>query len=369
MKFKWFRKTLFILLWLNVHASFAQQAPHHALSLSAVLGAHILPENDRALNDAITGFDFTYGTDLSSRDERWVHILNARRFGIGLFFRDLNRLDGHLDTSANSFGKAYGATMSVSFQLAKAGPFTFNFVPSAGLSYISKSYFTHPDNRFIGSHLNQVLKAALQLEVPLGASWDLLADMHLLHLSNGGFNIPNSGINSANVSLGVQSRFGKQPERGHKSNFKALERNTIEFTAGIGRRGVYEQKSGMAKSAFYGGYNYRLNEVFDLRGGLNAVYYHTVFDPDRNNETYQHYGTSYDPWRIGLSLGLGMRMNRVELKGMVGRYLHYNSLHDISYYWNAGGLYYLSPRLGIQSTLHMHRFQADFVDLGLAVKI
>ncbi|MFS8616914.1 MAG: acyloxyacyl hydrolase [Solitalea sp.] len=369
MKFIRISGTLCTLLWLQAALVYGQQSPAYSLSFSPAIGAHILPENDRALNDLIVGADLTYGMSLQNRRDPWIERLNAREFGISLFFRDLNRLDGHLDTSANSFGKAYGAAISLDFQLAKAGPVTFHFIPSAGIAYITKNYFTHPDNRFIGSHLNQMLKAALQLEVPLGETFDLLANVHVLHLSNGGFNIPNSGINSGNVSLGVKSRFKTENAREPRRVFRQLDRNTVELAAGIGRRGVYQRRRGIARAGFYGGYNYRLNEVIDLRGGLNAAYYGTVFDPQRRNETYQHFGSSYDPWRLGLSLGVGVKMSRVEVRGMAGRYLHFNSLHDISYYWNAGGTFFLSPHWGVQSTLHMHRFQADFVDLGLAVKI
>src|SRR3546814_17912305 len=118
----------------------------------------------------------------------------------------------------------------------------------------------------------------------------------------------------------------------------------------------------MFKSGNYAGYNYRLKPLIDIKGVLNAVYYYTVFDPERHRETYQHYGTSYDRWRLGLSLGAAVKMGRFEVKGLFGRYLHYNSYHDIHYYWNSGLSYFFTPHLGMQSTLHMHRFQADFVD-------
>lgn len=357
------------LFQLSPEAGFAQEFPRRSLSLSPVLGTHILPENKSSLNDLIPGFDLRYGFNLRGREDKWMDLLNAREFGINLIFRDLNRLDGHQDTSANSFGKAYGIAASLDFELLDAGGVRFYFVPSVGLSYVSKSYFTHPDNRFIGSHLNQLLQAALQMEVPLGERYSLLAGVHVLHLSNGGFNIPNSGINTGNVSVGLKSHFGRTPYRREKDNFEPLGRNSIELRAGIGRRGVYEEHKGSLKSGFYAGYNYRINEVLDLRGGLNAVYTGTVYDPERRRETYQHYGSSYDRWRLGLSLGAAVKMGRLEAQGMFGRYLHYNSFHDIGFYWNAGGTYFLTPRLGLQTTLHMHRAQADFVDFGLAVKI
>src|SRR3546814_9515724 len=60
------------------------------------------------------------------------------------------------------------------FELGHAGPVHFYFVPALGISYVSNTYFTHSDNRFIGSHLNQLLKAALQMEITLGENFGLL---------------------------------------------------------------------------------------------------------------------------------------------------------------------------------------------------
>src|SRR3546814_16879513 len=97
------------------------------------------------------------------------------------------------------------------FELGHAGPVHFYFVPALGISYVSNTYFTHSDNRFIGSHLNQLLKAALQMEIPLGENFGLLANVHVLHISTGGFNITTSGLNTGNISIGLRYLFGRNP--------------------------------------------------------------------------------------------------------------------------------------------------------------
>src|SRR5690606_36767636 len=166
MKFIRISGTLCTLLWLQSALVYGQQSPAYSLSVSPAIGAHILPENDRALNDLIVGAGLTYGMSLENRRDPWIERLHAREFGISLFFRDLNRLDGHLDTSASSLGKAYGAAISLDFQLAKAGAVTSHFIPWTAIAYIPKNDVAQPDDRSIGSRLNQMLKAALQLEVP-----------------------------------------------------------------------------------------------------------------------------------------------------------------------------------------------------------
>src|SRR5690606_7133532 len=132
---------------------------------------------------------------LSGREDDWMHILRAREAGLSFIYRNFDRLDGYLDTSAHSFGQSFGLAAQLEIALLETRSFRISLIPAVGISYISKNFFTDPDNRFIGSHLNQTLKAALQVEVPVSEQFSIIANAHVLHLSNGGFNIPNSGLN------------------------------------------------------------------------------------------------------------------------------------------------------------------------------
>src|SRR3546814_894186 len=107
----------------------AQESPRYSLSFSPVLGTHLLPENEHVFNDAIPGVDITYGFRLDGEENTWADLLNAREVGLSFSFRDFSRLAGHLDTSANSFGKAYGLAARMEFELGHAGPVHFYFVP------------------------------------------------------------------------------------------------------------------------------------------------------------------------------------------------------------------------------------------------
>src|SRR3546814_16776704 len=109
------------------------------------------------------------------------------------------------------------------------------------------------------------------MEIALGDNFGLLSNVHVLNISNGGFYIPNSELNTGNISLGLRSRFGRNPTSVTSGNatrhFTPLEGNSMEILAGIVRRGVYESHDGMFKSGIYAGYNYRLNPVIDIKGG------------------------------------------------------------------------------------------------------
>src|SRR3546814_19519042 len=113
------------------------------------------------------------------------------------------------------------------------------------------------------------------MEIPLGENFGHLANVHVLYISNGGFNIPNSGLNTGNISLGSRSRFGRNTTSVTSGNatrhFTPLEGNSMEILAGLGRRGVCASYDGMFKSGIYAGSTYGLNLVIDITSDVSGV--------------------------------------------------------------------------------------------------
>ncbi len=258
----------------------------------------------------------------------------------------------------------------IDLELAKIGKAKINFTPAIGLSYTNKNYFTNYQNRFLGSHINESIKADLGVELPLNEHSALMAGLGFLHLSNGGVIIPNGGLNTGNVYIGLKLSNPSAFTSIRKSTYETLQKNSFELSLGIGKRGVYQEKNkGYYKSGSYLGYNYYLNDFISLKGGLDAIYYYTVYDPN-DQKTFQNYGTSYDRWRTGISTGADLNLWRVTVTGQIGKYLHYNRyFKTASWYWAFGPTLNLTPHIGIQAKTYMHFAQADFVNYGLAFRI
>lgn len=362
----------FILtLFLNPLDARAQQSyPGDSFETRLVLGSHAIGGQGGALQDKLYGIDVSYQKSIRHITDNWAKRANAQSAGIGFVFRDLQYLKGHADTSAKSFGQAYGVVGQADFQLLKSGGTSVNFRPAIGFAYLSKTFFTDKRNRFIGSHLNEILKADLSVQMPLSAKVDLVAGAGYLHYSNGGFSIPNSGINMLSLSTGLRFKNADLQKKEYKTNFSQLAKNTFEINLGIGRRGVYESREGLLKSGLYAGYNFFINDILTLKSGFDAVYYYKVFDG--TIQTFQHYGTSNDKWRTGLSIGAETTLWRLALNAQVGKYLHYNSYseyEDINWFWTTGLVYYVSPHVGLQAKTYLHGSQADFINYGLVFKM
>ncbi len=355
-------------LLLTSHSFSQTLYPGNSFEARFVIGSHALGAPDGALQDRLYGLDVSYQTDISHITDYWAKLFKAQSAGVGLLYRDLQYLKGFRDTSANAFGQAFGMVGQADFRVFKSGEFTVNFKPAIGLSYLNKTFFTDKRNRFIGSHLNQVIKADLSAQLGLNARLDLIAGAGFLHFSNGGYNIPNSGINMLSLSAGL--RFKKAPlqKNEYHTGYLPIAKSSFELNVGIGRRGIFEQHGGLLKSGVFAGYNWYLNKAFSFKTGFDAVYYYTVFDGDI--KTFQYYGTSNDQWRTGLSAGPEVSIWRFGLNAQLGKYLHFNRYYeDIKWFWTTGLVYQLTPNVGLQAKTYFHRSQADFINYGLVFKL
>lgn len=366
-------KTLQILCALIGFIAFpylakAQHLSGDLLEGKVIIGSHALGPN--MLQSNLYGIDISWQKDISQREEAWKKLSNAQSSGISFVYRNLNKK--YQDTSANALGQSYGLAAQIEFRLFKLGNASVSFTPAMGLGYITNTYFTDHGNRFIGSHLNQLIKADLNAVIPLSANVNLLAGAGFLHYSNGGFQIPNGGLNTLNLFTGL--RFGKSWSRSNisENKYRVIQKNSIEVAAGIGRRGVYQQKNGLYKSGIYGGYNYYINDLLTVKAGVDVVYYYTPFnpDPERALQTFQYYGTSYSRWRAGVSIGPEINLGRFGVSTQLGKYLYYNRYHqEINWYWTATFTYALTPQMGVQGRTYFHKAQADFINYGLCFKI
>jgi len=349
----------------------AQQPPSiHALSIKPSYGIDMANPGGSDRN-FLYGLHASYDRDLSASNQPWVNLLHAKGLSFGVLWHNLDHIKETVDGQAYSHGMAFGVLSEVDFQLAQAGRVKFLFTPGAGLTYITETIDTQPATTTVGSHLNLTLTAELGMEVPISERTSFLAAASILHYSNGGLKIPNGGINTVNGTIGVKTALGdaQHTPSTRGSNFEPLLGSSGELVVGMGRRGKYRTRDGFWRTGIYGGYNYYLNPAFGFKAGLDMVYYHQVFDIKNFDATFQYYGSSYDRVRLGVSAGAEVAMGRFAVNGMFGKYLHYRSFHGVQWYWTSALRYHFTPNIAIQSTLYMHRVQADYLNWGVVFRI
>ncbi|MFB2119116.1 acyloxyacyl hydrolase [Parapedobacter sp. 2B3] len=343
----------------------------HAISVKAQYGVDVNSDNPNRKENYLYGLHISYDKNVAHSGKEWVRVLNAKNVSFGATWHNLNDMEEVVDGVAYSGGQAFGALAEVDLQLLKLGNARLLVTPGLGLAYITENIFTQPATSTIGSHLNLMVTAEVSVEVPVSRSTSLVAGGHIQHYSNGGVVVPNGGWNTVTGSIGIKTALGRaQALTDELENYPHIEGNSAELWFGAGVRGRYRDRHGkFFRSGAYAGYNFYLNRAISLKAGSHMVYYHTVFDPDRFDETFQYYGSSLDPIRWGVAAGADFTMGRMVINAMYGKYLHYRNYHNVKWYWVAGARYYFTPHIGIQTTLNLHGVQADYANWGLILRI
>ena len=297
---------------------------------------------------------------LNPEEAEWIRFLNAENISVSLLYSDLDEIE----TDYFTYGKSYGAISEIDFRLLQKGNFKLFFTPGFGLTYVTKTAFNDTTTYIFGSHINAVFSAALKPEIRFAEDLSLYSNISFLHYSNGSVQIPNAGINVVNVGLGIKKDFqaGNSEIKAEEKDFK---KNGIEIAAGAGVRGKYRIKDNVFRMGFYAGYNRFINRVLGFRIGLDASYYGETYDPENYQDTGAYIANSWDPFRIGASVGTEVKMGKFAANANFGRYLHFNNPNGQKTYWNAGMKYYLAPNFGVQGVLNVHKFQADYVNWGI----
>lgn len=185
----------------------------HELSIAPSYGTQLIPEdNDSLFHDDINGLDISYSQSTQKMTGDWIKFFNAKHIEYAFIYLNFDRLKGFHDPNSLNFvakkvdglGKHYGLISSIKMQLyQQKNNFRINFIPGFGLCYISKTYYSDSQNFFIGTHINFTIRFQLQLEQQLSKRWALTAAGRFLHSSNGGFQMPNAGINTIGTSIGI----------------------------------------------------------------------------------------------------------------------------------------------------------------------
>lgn len=354
----WYKCLLFLGLFLFNGTLRAQ----NSIEVSPVSGMSVFSPGHVVLTGKSYGAELGYNVSMKQNPADWVKRLHIDAIAITAGYRSMSQVLIKDSIESKGFlGDVYTLSARLNIRLFKRGNTSVLLTPGAGATYSTSSYFVD-GNPIVASRINFSPQAAFKIKTPLSASTSLIGGAGVFHYSNIAFKVPNNGVNSFEVSLGIAKDL-KGSEKA-KENYSPADnvRSFFEFGADLGRRGSYKSYAGNWKSGFYLSYNYKINPTFSLKTGADAVYYYSVFDGTKNSD--QYFATSFDRWRYGVSVGADVWLGNVVVMTNYGYYLKFNSQYDIKTYWSTGMKYYFNSLLGIQGKVYMHKVQADYLGLG-----
>lgn len=356
----------FLTFFTMTDTTYAQES-RNSIEFSPQVNLSIFLEGDEKLSGTTIGGEIIYHINKENSTIPWISSLNISSIDFILNYKSGNDIVIN-DEIHGKFGDSYALMTGVTVPLARGKNTGLYFSPGIGVAYAGQTWFTN-ENPLIASHFNFALAAALKARSSIIKNLALTAGVDAFHYSNAAMWVPNRGINSINLNLGILHYLNHNNPPSDamlEASFESpLEKHTIEAGVNMGRRGINKSKKGLIKTGFYGGYSYRLNPIFGLSTGVDAVYYHTTYDPNRHEETYQSSASSFKRWRAGVAVGPDIWMGRLGLSVKYGQYLYYESLMPINNYWTAGIRYQLTDWAAIQAKTYLHKTQVDFMGFGL----
>jgi len=354
-----------VILSTNLFA----QSSNDQLEFTAISAIKIFTPDQYNLQGKAWGGELAYHFNMADNKANYATMLGISSIDIVASYRSYQSLTINNDpASKGSLGSVYGLIGRLEIPVFKAGPVKLLFTPGIGFAYSTESYFDNK-NPLVGSHLNLAAQGGLKLFTAITSTTGIQAGIDVFHYSNVGVRVPNFGINSYNLSLGLVQNIDQKGPSTPQNPFVYDHKSSIEFGGDLGMRGVFESRKELHRAGFYAGYSYQLSPVFSLKGGFDAGYYFTPFNPKDFNATFAEYGSSYDKWRAGISIGGDMMIGRLAVMAAYGYYLHYHSYYNNKTYWTPGLKYYVLPWMALQAKAYIHNTDADYLGLGLLFRV
>ncbi len=367
MPFHSFAFLKFFILFAFIGTVSPVYAQHNAHSLELNLQRSIdnFSADKNFLQGNAYGGELIYHYNVNRNPKKWSSDLGIKSIDLIFNYKRMSNVTLVANPQKGEFGDTFSLLGGLTFPILSVNKVELVFTPGLGLLYAGESWFSN-QNPIVGSRLNLGLKAGLKANVPLSEKTAVSANLDILHYSNGGTRVPNNGLNTVSVGLSVTRALNSDVEV-TKPTFENENYNKHSFELGInvGRRGAYQSRNGLYKTGLYGGYNYRLNSYLALGAGVDAIYYFTVYDPNRNLETFQSKASSFGRWRVGAAIGPDLWMGKLGIMAKYGYYIHYDSLLPVKTYWTTGVRYKLNNWVGLQAKGYIHQTDADYVGFGL----
>jgi hypothetical protein len=338
-------------IFFESNYQFGRMLPHHEYLVKLV-------------KDPVQSFQFSVGKTVSG-DQLWHQVFNFPSFGVGYFQSSLS--------NNQVFGSFHAAYIFVDrYYLDVNNRFNFGNRFDVGLAYADHIYssISNPENMAIGTHLNACGRFCLEASYRLTPHIKILAGVGLIHISNGSFKKPNSGLNLATASVSIQYHLNKEPHRVRKMIVDPdSTKNEFIIYTGYGMKNISIDNSQQFSI-------YSLNLAYNRKlfisryVGLNLYlsYYPSI--AEEVNYYFPEVNVKpIDKLRIAVNASYEMRLGNLSFAFQPGIYLK-NKLKPDHNICNRLGLRYYS-KCGLVTALTVNAYwtaKADVLEWGIGYR-
>ncbi|MBL7848700.1 MAG: acyloxyacyl hydrolase [Cyclobacteriaceae bacterium] len=242
----------------------------------------------------------------------------------------------------------------------------FRFRTGAGLTYLNQIYDadTNPTNLFFSSSLSGFLMVGFSAHYSWSPHWNTNLGLHYNHISNGGLQQPNKGMNFPTLNLGVEYNLNPvvlRP-RGEKA---VVDRKVHPFIGGFGNLRTVESTPAEPSTnrwqlGIYGG-------ILKKFTTTNAWLIGTEFSYDGSiKEKGERNGEVVSPWLFSILGGHQFCFGRFGFSQQIGHYTYRDYAFRTDIFQRYAITYLIAMKVSVGISLKAHAQEAEQMDVRAA---
>lgn len=320
-------------------------------------GSFITPTSkSEYIRDSYTSFGEVYVQYQTKGDKDWQLSHKYPQWGISFLYGNTG--------SRQYIGNMRSLYAFVNVPLLKSRIYTGSFLFGAGPGWVNKPYDinTNPKNTIIGTKLNAYIHLMFQHEIKITRWLSLNANISFMHVSNGGTQLPNLGLNIPALSAGLRYSFAN-PTMEKKSLSKSFTKNiNYAIYTTVGRK----------QWPWVGSKFYMINTVhaeatkkfsYNNRYGAGIIFFY-----DRTIPHYSSEAMAAPPHRNKLQAGVYGSyehfLGKLSFPLQAGAYV-YNRYKSPALFQQFGLRFHFSGHISTELILKTHMGKADFIHAGI----
>lgn len=330
---------------------YGMTVPHHS-KIKYLLKSNIL----------IAELNYSIKTDGS---KPWHHLWRFPELGIGFL------MGGTGNINVLGFSRSLYGFLGV--PIIEKDRLLFKYRMGVGIGLLSDNFDNQSNyyNIVIGSKINAHLHLSFLLDYKLSSDYPLYISAGLAynHFSNGGFKMPNLGLNQISGNIGIKYLFSEYsyslPKRTLPYMYNSKYELSAYYASSLKDNSTYETKRYFIHSAEID-FAIRTNYKRSYGGGINIIY-----DPSLRSLLGDKYKGQYNLLRIGVhGLHEVYISEQFSIVITAGFYLLNSYKYNKSFliYTKAGLRYTFSNNSFINIVLKTHAAAADYIEFGLGYR-
>lgn len=345
----------------NVHAQSTDSLSHiYYVGVKAHAG-FILPHSTEIINVSGSrpfGFQLDVGR-LNRSVKAWNKCNCYSQVGLSFIYFNYQ--------NPNVLGSSYNLVAYMEPLLTFKPRLNARFRAGAGLTYLTDIYNsdTNPTNLFFSSSLSGFLMVGFSAHYKLSDHFNTNLGLHYNHISNGGLQQPNKGMNFPTVNLGLE--YTINPVDVRPQPFKAdVDKRPHPYAGAFGNlRSLPSSDAGPTVNLWQLGVYGGVLRKFTTTNAwlLGAEFSHDASVEERGKRN----GEEVSPWMFALLAGHQFCFGRFGFSQQLGHYTYRDYDFRTDFFQRYSLTYLVASRVSVGISLKAHGKEAEQMDVRAAV--